>query len=122
MVRLSEIPPEQARDFLREVLYRNRTREDTAWKVDLHLSVEDQRQLWAAEKYLEILETMNVGIEMTDFSLQNCRKYLAGHCRDDVVTLSQRDLRLIGDAERHLDRYCIMTMPEAFKPSKGKKK
>lgn len=132
-MRLADIDATSARDFLRGILDRNRPRGDVAaWKVEAHLGIEGARTIWAIGRYLEVHKTRGVGIEETDFSLDHILKFLNGVVEelrrqgDDekVMVLKPRELRLLTDAELHLDRYCMINAPgfSMNKSGGGKKK
>ncbi len=120
---------EVARDFLRHLIDRNAPRDNHAWKLELHMSVEHARLFYVAEKQLEIYEIIGIGIELTDFTLPYCRRRLQelieeikpqAASDDIVVMLSARDLNILRDVELHLDRFYIVSkFPER---PKGKRK
>ena len=107
---------EEARDFLRHLIDRN-VGPDQSWKVELHLTVEQARLFYVAERKLEIYETIGRGIEDTSYTLGECRRRLqalveeikpqAGLGDEIVVVLSARDLVILRDVELHLDRFII---------------
>ncbi|BCH33226.1 hypothetical protein MesoLjLc_51560 [Mesorhizobium sp. L-8-10] len=134
-MKLSDIPPEMARDYLRGIIDRNKPpSEHVAWRVHINLDIDGRRKLWAADKYLEVLQTMGVGIEKRRVGLSEIREFLAGLlidaaaqadvAEDVAVELSVAGLHMIKEAELHLDRFGIMRTVES-RPSKnygGKKR
>lgn len=119
-MRLADIEATSARDYLRGILDRNRPRGDVAaWKVEVHLGIEGARTIWAITRYLETHKTRGVGVEVTEFSITRILEFLNGviaHAKalpDDekVMVLNPHDMRLLTDAERHLDHYCIINSP-----------
>ncbi|WP_192242908.1 hypothetical protein [Mesorhizobium silamurunense] len=119
-MKLADIDATSARDFLRGILDRNKPRGNVAaWKVEVHLGIEGARTIWAIGRYLEVHKTRGVGVEITEFSITRILEFLNGVIAqakalpDDekVMVLNPREMRLLKDAERHLDHYCIINMP-----------
>lgn len=131
MARLADVPPETARDFIRGILERN-TAAETAWKVQLHMTIEESRLFWAADRYLELYETIGAGVEETAFTIVHIRRRLGeivaelrlkAKAEDIWIELSARDLVLLKDCETQLDRYSISSkFKYESKPAKGGKK
>lgn len=130
MARLTDISVETCRDFLRGILDRNSPRDGVSFRVELHISVEEGRILWAADKHLEVYETIGMGIELTDFTLAQVRRRLGELVADVrmqaekeeiVLALSLRDLKLFADAEVHLDRFLMQSQAPPPRPKKNKR-
>ncbi|RWC99792.1 MAG: hypothetical protein EOS58_31595 [Mesorhizobium sp.] len=130
---MTDISPEEARDFLRGILSRNKEREDgRPFKVIVHMTREEATRIWAAKRWLDVYREWGVGIEETDFTIDNVRKFLGelievlkGQKGEEEmrITLNRRGLTILKTAELHLDRYCMaLAFPEkGSKNWKGKK-
>lgn len=129
---MPDISPEDARDFLRGIITRNKEREDgRSFKVIVHMTREEATRIWAAKRWLDVYREWGVGIEETDFTIDHARKFLGElieglkvqkGAEEMTITLKRRGLDILTAAELHLDRYCITRgFPERSKSWKGKK-
>lgn len=127
-MKASDIPPEDARDFLRGIISRNGERDDgRSFKVIVHMTREEAAKIWAAQRWLDVYREWGVGIEETDFTIDNARKFLGElidvlkvqkGAEEMTITLKRRGLNILAAAEIQLDRYCMMrAFPE--RPSKN---
>lgn len=129
---MSDISPEDARDFLRGIISRNKEREDgRPFKVIVHMTREEATKIWAAKRWLDVYREWGVGIEETDFTIDNVRKFLGElievlkgqkGAEEMTIMLKRRGINILTDAELQLDRYCLArSFPEKSKNWKGKK-
>ncbi|TIX28828.1 hypothetical protein [Mesorhizobium sp.] len=128
---MTDIPPGDARDFLRGIISRNGEREDgRSFKVIVHMTREEALKIWAAKRWLDVYREWGVGIEETDFTIDNVRKFLGElidvlkgqkGAEEMTITLNRRGLLILTDAELQLDRFCIARSFPEKKNWKGKK-
>ncbi|TJW14380.1 MAG: hypothetical protein E5W82_10410 [Mesorhizobium sp.] len=132
-MKASDIPPEDARNFLRGIISRNRERDDgRSFKVIVHMTREEAVKIWAAQRWLDVYREWGIGIEETDFTIDNARKFLGElieelkgqkGAEEMTITLKRRGLNILAAAEVQLDRYCIMRgFPDKPKNYGGKRR
>ena len=132
-MKLADIPPEKARDFIRAFLDRNKDREDgRPFKTILHMTRDEALMFWAAEKWLGNYREWGVGLELTAITIDDARKYLGEQvaelkaqtgAEEMKLTITERGRRFLAAAEHHLDRYVIhRSIPDKPKSYSGSRK
>lgn len=126
-MKLSDFPPERCRDLIWRIIDRYRTARER-WpphlglKTQVHLTIEDARLFYAAGQYLKRYSDWNdeavrsggkIGVCDLDFSLSFCARWMIDCAAkmdktDPLLILTQRDMRIVEDAGRHLDHYAMM--------------
>lgn len=113
MASLDEFPPFTVAQFIQGIVDKGKMKLGcTASFIDVELTIDEVRQLWAAAKHLEFMSDWGVGIEKTRFSLSECREWL-----DEMKKVAKESLRLhldyvdiaiLRDIATHVDRLGMM--------------
>lgn len=139
-MKLSDFPPERARDILWEILDRYHAAKER-WpygkgiKTQVHLTINDARLVYAAGQWLKRYNDWateaeaagsKIGVYPSSVSLPSSTEFMIGLAgtidKDDpIITISENDMRTLTSATQHLDHYALM-MSFNDKPKGGRKK
>lgn len=128
MASLSDFPIEQVQGFIQKIADKRMTDGSVPGQIEIHLTVDEARLIWAAAARLDFYCDWGAGIEQTRFKLRECQQYLEQKktvARNELVLmLDWQGMKIMKDAALHLDRLGMM-MELDGKPSRkygGKKR
>lgn len=133
-MKLSDFPPEIARDLLWSIIDRYRAAKDrwpafSGIKTEVNLTINDARLIFAGGTWLQRYDGWvreaekakgRVGVWPADFDLTHCARFLTERASsmnkdDPKITLTARDMRVIECAAMHLDHYSLLMAAESTK-------
>jgi hypothetical protein len=125
-MKLSDFPPEMARDMIWQIIDRWKAAKDrqsfSGLRTECSLSVDQARLIYAAGQWLSRYDSWvdeakkakgSIGVYPADTSLSFCSKFLNDlstnmNKTEPKIVLNDRDMTILNDCSIHLDHYHLL--------------
>jgi hypothetical protein len=140
-VKLTDFPPKDCLTLIQSILYRYHSAKDR-WqsgrglRTEVHLSIEDARLIYASGQWLKRYSDWkiesdkakgSIGVYPAEHGLKVCSEFIIKlaaemNKEEPVISLSDKDMKVLASAAYHIDHYDLMIAANDKKSGHWKKR
>ncbi len=140
-MKLQDFPPKDCLTLLNSILYRYHSAKER-WtagrglRTEVHLSIEDARLIYASGQWLKRYNNWkiesdkakgSIGVYPAEHGLKVCSEFVIKlavemNKEEPIISLNERDMRILESSAYHIDHYDLMTATNDKKSRHWKKR